>query len=247
MLVAGHRRGRAGGRAGSRSLGHAVDPRSSKGSSPALAIGVTLPDGALLLPYLMVPALLAGVGGVRARGRRSSPGFEVFGLARRPRRSAARADDAPRAGSSSPRPWAVASLGAGLIGAWFGQLRGAPAHGSTRRRTSRPGGCSSQLRTVARRLSSGPRPGLAWPTQVLAAVHERARRHPVGGLRADRGRRAGPARLPRVRRQAGAPARAATSSTSAGRRCEPAHEPQASGLRRDPLAHRRCRCARAPG
>ena len=118
-----------------------------EGFLASLAISVTLPDGAMVLPYLIVPVLLAGVGG-SVRAVAMVAGFEVVGLALVLALGGG-ADDT-RAGLEVAAPWAVAALGAGFVGAWYGQLRGA---------ASRVDGASyesarrllSQLRTVARR------------------------------------------------------------------------------------------------
>lgn len=131
-------------------------PRSwvlvAEGALAALIVGVSLPEGVVLLPYLVVPSLLAGlVTGVRAV-------LTVVGL-----EAAAVVVVVLTAGgeigfgvlSSSLVPWIITSLGVGLLCSWLRELRigtgGFPRDPSyeTARRLL------TQLRTVARRLSSG--------------------------------------------------------------------------------------------
>ena len=136
-----------------------------EGFFAALIIGVTLPEGGMLLPYLMAPALLAGVAsGVAAVV--VVAGFEMLALI----------IVLALGGASAPAevwlqlaaPWAVASLGAGLMAAWVVQLRGGPVRSddatyeSARR-------LLSQLRTVARRLSSGLDP-VSMASQILVST-----------------------------------------------------------------------------
>ncbi len=142
-----------------------------EGALAGLAIGAAiegaLPRASVLLPYLLVPTLLAGVGST-VTAVIIVAGIEVFGLA------AALAAGGSAAtleeGFSYAAPWIVASLGAGLTAQWVTQLRSTPAQAdeasyeSARR-------LLSQLRTVARRLSSGLDP-VSMASQILASVHE---------------------------------------------------------------------------
>jgi signal transduction histidine kinase len=138
-----------------------------EGGLAGLAIGSGLPASKALLPYLMVPTLLAGVGST-LRAVVIVSGFEVFGLA-----AVLVARGAPATvpeGLDDPSRWVVASLGAGLMAQWVTQLRSTPAQAdeasyeSARR-------LLSQLRTVARRLSSGLDP-VSMASQILASAHE---------------------------------------------------------------------------
>lgn len=150
-----------------------LDPRwigFLEGFLAALNIGLTLPDGSILLPYLVVPALVVGVSsGARAvvlvAGGEMLALILVLGLG-----GAA----APlRVGLILAAPWAVASLGAGLLGWWVTRLRGTAgnpddeSYQSARR-------LLSQLRTVARRLSSGLDP-VSLAGQTLGQVNEALR------------------------------------------------------------------------
>ena len=137
-----------------------------EGFLAALAISITLPDGAMVLPYLIVPVLLAGVGG-SVRDVALVAGLEVVGLALV--LALGGGTDTTRDGLELAAPWAVAALGAGFVGAWFGQVRGAGARvdGASYESARR---LLSQLRTVARRLSSGLDP-VSLAAQALTAVH----------------------------------------------------------------------------
>ncbi|HET6562751.1 MAG TPA: histidine kinase [Marmoricola sp.] len=140
---------------------------ATEGILAGLAIGGVLPQADVLLPYLMVPTLLTGVGGTLSAVVIVS-GFEVFGLVvvLALGGSTASLQD----GIQDAAPWVVASLGAGFTAQWVTQLRGTPAQAdeasyeSARR-------LLSQLRTVARRLSSGLDP-VSMASQILVSVHE---------------------------------------------------------------------------
>ena len=215
---------------------------SSRASSPHWSISLTLPDGAMVLPYLVVPALLAGISGSmravgagrRVRGGRAGP---------RPRPRWRRREH-PR------RPRARGALGGGQPGRRPGRrvVRADARRRLARRRGVVRVGPPAALASCARWPAGSP-PGSTrcrMAEQVLAAVHERARRRAFGGLRADRGRRARPPRLPRVRREAGAHAeRLPRRPVLVGDAPRPG--PPAVRPRGDPLAHACSRSARAPG
>jgi signal transduction histidine kinase len=137
-----------------------------EGLVAASAVGAILPDGALLLPYLIVPALLAGVSSSVTAVVLVAVA-EAVGLAAviAMGGAAGTSEDGIRLAA----PWAVASLGAGLIAAWVVQVRSSASHAdeasyeSARR-------LLGQLRTVARRLSSGLDP-ISMAEQVLVATH----------------------------------------------------------------------------
>lgn len=135
-----------------------------EGILAALVIGLTLPGGVALLPYLLVPALLAGVAsGTRAVVTVVVTQLAAFVLVLTLGRASI------HDGLEVAAPWLLASLGAGLMGGWIGQLRGRPdrqdeeSYESARR-------LLSQLRTVARRLSSGLEP-ISLADQALATAH----------------------------------------------------------------------------
>lgn len=139
-----------------------------EGFLAALAISVTLPDGAAVLPYLVVPVVLAGVTG-SAVDVLLVAGFEVVATALV--LALGGGAEPTRAGLEEAAPWVVTSLGAGLVAAWFVQLRGngtrvdEVSYEAARR-------LLSQLRTVARRLSSGLDP-VSLADQALSAVNAR--------------------------------------------------------------------------
>ena len=138
-----------------------------EGGLAGLAIGAGLPGSETLLPYLVVPTLLAGVGSTVSAVVIVS-GFEVFGLAAI--LAAGGSSATLREGFVTADTWVVASLGAGLMAHWVTRIRGTPAQAdeasyeSARR-------LLSQLRIVARRLSSGLDP-VSMASQILVSVHE---------------------------------------------------------------------------
>jgi signal transduction histidine kinase len=138
---------------------------AAEGLVAALVVGSLLPEGALLLPYLVIPALLTGVAD-RYAAVVTVVGLEMLGLL-----VVLGVDGgAVRAALETAAPWAVASLGVGLMAVWVGDLRNPPArddeasYESARR-------LLSQLRTVARRLSSGLDP-VSLASQVVLTTHE---------------------------------------------------------------------------
>lgn len=139
-----------------------------EGFVSALVIAGTLPDGGILLPYLIVPSLLAGTTASLSAVIVVS-GFEVLGVFSVLVLGAGSATMS--VGLERASPWAVASLGTGLMASWVAQLRGGPgrndeaSYESARR-------LLSQLRTVARRLSSGLDP-VSLSEQILASVNAR--------------------------------------------------------------------------
>jgi len=122
-----------------------------EGLLAGLTIGMSLPEGAILMPYLIAPPLLAGVA-AGARAVVIVAGGQVFGLLLVITLGASATT--AQLGIELTAPWAVASLGAGLMGTWVGALRGFTGRGdeasyeSARR-------LLAQLRKVTRRLSSG--------------------------------------------------------------------------------------------
>ncbi|CAA9330890.1 MAG: Two-component system sensor histidine kinase [uncultured Nocardioidaceae bacterium] len=134
----------------------------------AVVLGASLPDSLILLPYLVVLALIAGVAhgllGVAlvVTGQAttlavllatSAPPFDGFGAA-----------------LEAFGPWLLTSFGAGVLGAWLKQIGLGPrpvsdaSYESARR-------LLTQLRTVARRLSAGLDP-FGMSAQLLSVVHD---------------------------------------------------------------------------
>lgn len=131
-----------------------------------IVMGLTLPDGALLLPYLVVPPLLVGF----HEGWRSVTLTAGVGAAGMLLTLAIGQSDTDTARSIEvAAPWVLASLGVGLLSHWIYRLRGESradeeSYASARR-------LLSQLRTVTRRLSSGLDP-VSISQQVLVSVEE---------------------------------------------------------------------------
>jgi signal transduction histidine kinase len=122
-----------------------------EGCLAGLTIGMSLPEGALLMPYLIAPPLLAGVVS-GARAVIIVAGGQVFGLLLVVTLGAS--STTAQLGIQLTAPWAVASLGAGLMGTWVGALRGYPGRGDDAQYEAARR-LLTQLRRVTRRLSSG--------------------------------------------------------------------------------------------
>ena len=137
----------------------------AEGLTAAIVIGVTLPDGGLLLPYLMVPALLAGV----SEGRKAIflvVGSEAVGLIAT--LTLGGSNTTALAGIELAAPWLLASLGVGFVAEWILRLRGdTPPQDEHSYQSARR--LLTQLRSVTRRLSSGLDP-VSIGNQVLADI-----------------------------------------------------------------------------
>jgi signal transduction histidine kinase len=135
-----------------------------------LLLALLIPSGAglLLLPYLAVPALLAGV----SRGAGLAflvvlGELAVVSLALLPFSGEEIAERA-----SVAAPWFLTAIGAGALGSWLRQIslvgqsqQQTDSYESARR-------LLAQLRTVARRLSAGLEP-VSLGEQLLTFVHDR--------------------------------------------------------------------------
>ncbi len=132
----------------------------------ALVVGMALPQGVLLLPYLVVPALIAGVT-LGLWPVLTTVSVEVLALAGVVLVSGQAAGLATL--SEIVGPWLLTTLGVGLVSVRLRGLRTTTtpepdaSYESARR-------LLSQLRTVARRLSSGL-DTVTMSTQLLGAVH----------------------------------------------------------------------------
>ncbi len=133
----------------------------------SLVIAFALPNGFVLLPYLVIPAFIAGV----------SAGIwpvvavvatEISAMSLLLVLSGGFAELSAQSGDIAP--WLMTSLGVGALGAWARQVRypGSPEvdpnYESARR-------LLTQLRTVARRLSSGL-DTVSMCSQLLVVVHQ---------------------------------------------------------------------------
>ena len=158
----------------------------------ALVVGMALPQGVLLLPYLVVPALIAGVmmGGWRVL---TTVAVEVLALAAVVAASG-RASQIETL-SEIVGPWLLTTLGVGFLGARLRSIRHS-AHLDPDSSYENARRLLTQLRTVARRLSSGlDTVGLSSATAGKCA--QPFRRHTLRCLREVRRWRARSAQLPR--------------------------------------------------
>lgn len=141
---------------------------SSEALLAGLVIGFAYPQGLILLPYLVIPALLAGL----VRG----PGPVLVVVAAE---TMAISSLLVLAGGlatltqhvETVAPWLVTALGVGLLGAWLRQLRADAGHAPPDTSYESARRLLTQLRTVARRLSSGLDTG-NMSAQLLATVGE---------------------------------------------------------------------------
>lgn len=140
---------------------------SAEATLSALVIGLTLPEGALLLLYLPIPALIAGIS-IGLRGVVLVVALELtalFTILISPWVSNGLRE------YSLVAPWILTSLGVGLLGSLLRQMRpnGLPVTDASYESARR---LVTQLRTVARRLSAGLDP-VSMSAQLLSSVHAR--------------------------------------------------------------------------
>jgi signal transduction histidine kinase len=133
----------------------------------SLVVGIALPAGVLLLPYLVVPALLAGLalGTFRMLVIVSVELLALLGVVIASGRIAEIEQLSTIVG-----PWLLTTVGVGLVGSRLRSMRSSlspdsdASYESARR-------LLSQLRTVARRLSSGL-DTVAMSSHLLGTVHQ---------------------------------------------------------------------------
>ncbi|MGA9747656.1 MAG: histidine kinase [Nocardioides sp.] len=133
----------------------------------SLVIGLVLPEGVLLLPYVVIPALIAGhlAGTFRVLVVISVEVLALISVVLSAGQLTETGEIAEIVG-----PWLLTALGVGLVSARLRTLRGGglsdndESYESARR-------LLSQLRTVARRLSSGL-DTVTMSSQLLATVHQ---------------------------------------------------------------------------
>lgn len=135
----------------------------------AVVLGADFPDSRLLMPYLVVLALLAGLVG-------SLPGVlltmaaQVVGLVLVPL-VARELDSVGQQQAVDLAPWLVTSLGGGLVGVW-GRSAGLSGLGGSEEHYESARQLLTQLRTVTRRLSAGlDSEGMA--AALMSTMHQR--------------------------------------------------------------------------
>lgn len=132
----------------------------------ALIVGMAFPEGILLVPYLVVPALLAGIS-VGAWLVILVVALEVLAIATLVLLS--RDFGQVEALLEILGPWLVTTLGVGLIGTRLRSFSGAAGATDPTYETARR--LLTQLRTVARRLSSGL-DTVSLSDELLQTIHE---------------------------------------------------------------------------
>ncbi|HSE45164.1 MAG TPA: histidine kinase [Gemmatimonadales bacterium] len=135
-----------------------------------LLIGLALPEGLLLLPYLVVPALLAGlrqgVGAVLLAAMSETAALAISLLI-----AGVPATTAPLA--ETIVPWLITATGLGMLGVWVSQLKsGGPPVAASDPTYEAARRLLSQLRTVARQLSSGLDTGSMAATMLTSVSEE---------------------------------------------------------------------------
>ena len=134
-----------------------------------LVMGITFPTSIVLMPYLVVLPLLAGI-------FRGFPGVmlimaaEALAVIFLPLASQGFAEAAQRVGQLTP--WLLTNLGGGLLGVWARSLGHIPDEEDNDAHYESARQLLTQLRTVTRRLSAGlDSDGMA--AQLLSTIHER--------------------------------------------------------------------------
>lgn len=133
----------------------------------AMVIGFALPEGQILLPYLVIPAFVAGL---------SAGLWPVLSVVVAETcalvlvRFATGGWSAITDEASIVLPWLVTALGVGVLGAWARQVR-YPGHPESDPNYESARRLLTQLRTVARKLSSGL-DTVSMASQLLVIVHQ---------------------------------------------------------------------------
>jgi signal transduction histidine kinase len=127
---------------------------------------LSVPGGVALLPYLVVVALLAGLaGGTAAVGALAVAELVVFAVGV----PLVLGNEARHGGYQLLSPWLLTSCGTGVFGAWVRNSGRLHQGNSTQESYETARRLLFQLRTVARRLSSGLDP-LTIANQIISAV-----------------------------------------------------------------------------
>jgi signal transduction histidine kinase len=150
-----------------------------------MVIGVALPGGVVLLPYLVVLTLIAGISrGVVGVSAVVIVQFFSIALIAVAWATSVGGDELFRFLS----PWLLTSIGVGLLGAWLRQIGKVPQTSQTAASYESAHRLLTQLRTVARRLSSGLDPVAIANhmqedvLQALGAIRTAVFMRPEGGV-----------------------------------------------------------------
>ncbi|MEP7091527.1 MAG: hypothetical protein ABI776_15620, partial [Nocardioidaceae bacterium] len=135
----------------------------------ALIMGLTFPTSLILMPYLVVLPLLAGLF-KRLPGVALAMAAQVVGLVIVP--LATGGFDSAGQRTTELAPWILTTLGGGLLGVWARTLGAAALSEDTDTSYESARQLLTQLRTVTRRLSAGlDSEGMA--AALMATLHER--------------------------------------------------------------------------
>ena len=133
-----------------------------------LVIGLVLPTALPVLPYLVVPALVAGISrGLMALFLVMAAEVLSIGLLWLLVSALVARHDIV----DVVLPWLLTSFGVGLLGSWLRQLGKTPDEGGPDESYESARRLLTQLRTVARRLSAGLDP-VSMASQLLSHVHD---------------------------------------------------------------------------
>jgi signal transduction histidine kinase len=132
----------------------------------ALLIGLALPSAAVLLPYLLIPTLIAGA----ARGFRAALWVTLAEGASLVAITVLPWDPQTMRQYELAAPWLVTALGTGMLGSVLRQMNTAAGIGAADESYESARRLVTQLRTVARRLSAGL-DAVGMSSQLLAVVH----------------------------------------------------------------------------
>jgi signal transduction histidine kinase len=139
----------------------------TEGALAAMVIAFSLPDGFALLPYLVIPSFIAGVSaGVWSVVAVVSTEVASMSLLL----LISGGFDSLSAEFGDVAPWLMTSVGVGALGAWARQVR-YPGSGESDANYESARRLLTQLRTVARRLSSGL-DTVSMCSQLLVTVHQ---------------------------------------------------------------------------
>jgi signal transduction histidine kinase len=142
----------------------------------ALVIGLALPGGVFLLPYIVVLALIGGVSrGVVGVSATVLAEFVTFWLVTVSLIAPPSRTDVIEALG----PWLFTSIGAGLLGAWVRHVGRIPEAAASQEAYESARRLLTQLRTVARRLSTGLDP-VTLSGELVSIAQERLGAYQAG-------------------------------------------------------------------